>query len=72
VTRSGQRIKKFAAIEQKILKQVPGCLVSADPAYREADLAIDFSEDVQALPQSDINQIVEFFEQEWYNLKNVA
>ncbi len=56
--------KKLAVIEQKILKQVPGCVVSADQPYREADLAIDFSEDVQALPQSDINKIVDIFEHE--------
>ena len=56
--------KKLAEIEHKILKQVPGCVVSADQPYREADLAIDFSEDVKALPQSDINKIVELFEQD--------
>ncbi len=56
--------KKLAAIEQKILKQVPGCVVSADQPYREADLAIDFSEDVPALSQPEINKIVDLFEQE--------
>ncbi len=56
--------KKLAAIEQKILTQVPGCVVSADQPYREADLAIDFSEDVPALSQPEINKIVDIFEQE--------
>ncbi|MCP4670579.1 MAG: HAD-IIB family hydrolase [Desulfobacula sp.] len=61
--RAGDK-KKLAAIEQKILKQVPGCVVSADQPYREADLAIDFSEDVSALPQFDIDKIVDIFEQD--------
>lgn len=54
--------KKMAVIQQKILKAVPGCVVSADQAYREADLAIDFAEDVPRLPQKDIDRIVDLFE----------
>jgi hypothetical protein len=56
--------KKLAIIEKNILQQVPGCKVSADQPYREADLAIDFSEDVQALSQIEIDKIVDIFEQE--------
>jgi HAD superfamily hydrolase (TIGR01484 family) len=56
--------KKLAAIEQKILQQVSGCVVSADQSYREADLAIDFAEDVPTLSQSDIDKIVDIFEQD--------
>ena len=56
--------KKLAAIKSKVLQEVPGCIVSADQPYREADLAIDFSEDVQALSQIDIDKIVDIFEQE--------
>jgi len=56
--------KKLAIIEKNILQQVPECKVSADQPYREADLAIDFSEDVQALSQMDIDKIVDIFEQE--------
>ena len=55
--------KKLAALEQKILQAVPGCVVSADQPYREADLAIDFAEDVPFLPQTDIDRIVTIFEQ---------
>ena len=40
-------------LKAKILAEVPGCAVSADQAYREADLAIDFCEDVPRLsPQA--------------------
>ncbi len=53
--------EKLAALQMTILKQVPGCGVSADQAYREADLAIDFCEDVNPLPQSAIKDIVDLF-----------
>lgn len=54
---------KLGEIKNKILESVPGCVVSADQAYREADLAIDFAEDVPALPRADIHRIVGIFEQ---------
>jgi hypothetical protein len=53
---------KLAALQQKILKEVPGCRISADQAYREADLAIDFCEDVEPLPPSEVKKIVSLFE----------
>lgn len=53
---------KLAKLGQEILKAVPGCVVSADQAYREADLAIDFCEDIPALNQAQIKRIVEIFE----------
>ena len=49
-------------IKDEILNSVPGCRVSADQAYREADLAIDFCEDVSPLMESGISKIVEIFE----------
>ena len=55
--------KKLSAIKQKILNSIPGCVVSADQPYREADLAIDFAEDVPLLFQTDIDRIVTIFEQ---------
>ncbi len=54
---------KLATIKQQILQSIPGCVVSADQAYREADLAIDFAEDVPALSQDEIDKIVHIFEQ---------
>ena len=59
----GQDQKKMAVIKGKILESIPGCVVSADQAYREADLAIDFAEDVPCLAQTDIDMIVDIFEQ---------
>ena len=60
---------KLAAIKHKILQSIPGCVVSADQQYREADLAIDFAEDVPPLSQTDIDKIVGIFEQDGANAK---
>ena len=57
--RDRNRLNRLA---EYILKQVPGCAVSSDQAYREADLAIDFCEDVPRLPQRDIDKIVRLFQ----------
>ena len=54
--------KKLEKIKQDILKNIPGCRVASDQAYREADLAIDFCEDVPPLPKKSIDQIVKCFE----------
>ncbi|MCK5069059.1 MAG: HAD-IIB family hydrolase [Desulfocapsa sp.] len=53
---------KLHTIEKQILKDVPGCRVSVDQPYREADLAIDFCEDVDPLPLTAVNKIVSIFE----------
>jgi hypothetical protein len=55
--------KKLETIKKKILEFIPGCAVSADQPYREADLAIDFTEDVPCLSRTDIDRIVDVFEQ---------
>ena len=60
-----QRASDRANLEQlkiDILKKIPGCRVSADQAYREADLAIDYCEDIPALPVQDVDKIVGCFE----------
>ena len=49
-------------IREKILSSVPGCAVAADQAYREADLAIDFCEDVPALPMPSVEAVKAIFE----------
>jgi HAD superfamily hydrolase (TIGR01484 family) len=41
---------RLQAIGERILAQVPGCALASDQAYRETDLAIDYCEDVPALP----------------------
>jgi len=53
---------RMQAVRDRILVEVPGCAVSADQDYREADLAIDFCEDVDALPWSSVERIVGLME----------
>jgi hypothetical protein len=49
-------------IKKEVLKKVPGCQVASDQAYREADLAIDFCEDIPPLPRTDVGNIARCFE----------
>ena len=61
--------RKLAELGRKIVREVPGCAISVDQAYREADLAVDFCEDVPALPDADIQRINELFEEAGANAK---
>ena len=54
--------KLLARLQERILRNVPGCRVSVDQPYREADLAIDFCEDVEPLSMDAIKKIVSIFE----------
>ena len=54
--------RRLEEVKTKILAEVPGCAVSADQAYREADLAIDFCEDVPRLSPAAVDRIVRIFE----------
>ena len=53
---------RLETLKAEILAEVPGCAVSADQAFREADLAIDFCEDVPQLSATDVDRIVRMFE----------
>jgi HAD superfamily hydrolase (TIGR01484 family) len=55
--------QKLEKLKSVILKKVPGCRVSADQHYREADLAIDYCEDVPPLSMKDVDRIVGLFEE---------
>lgn len=56
--RARARLEKLAVA---ILGQVPGSAVSSDQLYREADLAIDYCEDVEPLPEESVQRIVALF-----------
>jgi len=63
----GERAKnsnRLAHVQTRVLAEVPGCAISADQPYREADLAIDFSEDVTPLDAAAVARIQEIFEEE--------
>ena len=53
--------KLLEKIQKKILTTVKGSAVASDQAYREADLAIDFCEDVKPLPESSVIKIMDVF-----------
>ncbi|HEX3862574.1 MAG TPA: HAD-IIB family hydrolase [Stellaceae bacterium] len=44
-------------LAQKVLTAVPGARIAADQAYRVADLAIDFREDTEPLPEAAVTRI---------------
>ena len=56
-TRTANR-KRLCAIGERILAEVPGCAVASDQQYRAVDLAIDYCEDVPALPRPAVDKIV--------------
>jgi len=53
--------KKLEDLKKEILEAVPGAGIASDQQYREADLAIDFCEDVPPLPPDAIDRIVRLF-----------
>jgi len=60
---------RLAAIGARILAAVPGTALASDQLYREADLAIDFCEDVAPLPRAAIDRIVALMEAEGMTAK---
>jgi hypothetical protein len=60
---------RLAAIGERILAAVPGTALASDQLYREADLAIDFREDVSPLPREAIDRIVALMEAEGMTAK---
>ena len=64
-----KRSRQLIAIAGRILEEVPGCALSSDQGYREADIAIDFREDVPELPREQVMRIVEIMEGEGLTAK---
>ena len=63
------RRARLGAIAERVLAEVPGTAIASDQAYREADLAIDFCEDVAPLPMADVRRIVAIMESEGLTAK---
>ncbi|MBC5764931.1 HAD-IIB family hydrolase [Ramlibacter albus] len=53
---------KMAEVQARILREVPGCAIASDQFCRLYDIAIDFCEDVPALPESSVQRIVQLME----------
>ena len=54
--------RRLEQVRADVLGEVPGAGIASDQPYRLADLAVDFCEDVPALPAGDIDRIVAIFE----------
>ncbi len=55
--------RRLDALCERVLAEVPGTAVASDQPYRETDLAIDFREDVEPLPVSEAQRVVDILEQ---------
>ncbi len=64
-----RRAERLDAIARRILAEVPGSGIASDQPYREADLAIDFCEDVPRLPREAVARIVALMESEGLTAK---
>jgi len=60
------RLQELAA---RILATVPGCALASDQPYRETDLAIDYCEDVPALPLEAAERIAALMRESGLNAK---
>jgi hydroxymethylpyrimidine pyrophosphatase-like HAD family hydrolase len=64
-----RRAQRMDAIAARILAEVPGCGIASDQPYREADLAIDFCEDVPRLGREEVARIVAIMQSEGLTAK---
>jgi len=56
-----EKRRRLTLVKEEILDTVPGAAVAGDQLYREADLAIDFCEDVAPLPWHEVERICDIF-----------
>jgi HAD superfamily hydrolase (TIGR01484 family) len=69
---ASERARRDAGLERiarRVLAEVPGSGIASDQPYREADLAIDFCEDVPRLPREAVARIVAIMEEEGLTAK---
>jgi HAD superfamily hydrolase (TIGR01484 family) len=64
-----RRARRLDAIAARILAEVPGSAIASDQPYREADLAIDFCEDVPRLGRDAVAKIVDLMQSEGLTAK---
>lgn len=61
--------ERLARIGAEVLAQVPGTALAADQRYREADLAIDWCEDVPPLSAAQVQRVVDLLRQQGLTVK---
>ena len=64
-----QKRERLEAVAKRVLAEVPGCALAADQPYRETDLAIDYCEDVAALPMAAAERIAALMKEAGLNAK---
>lgn len=61
--------ERLATVAARVLREVPGTAFASDQPFREADIAIDFCEDVPPLPREAVDRIVAIMEGEGLTAK---
>ena len=56
-----EKRRRLSLVKEEILRAVPGTALASDQQYREADLAIDYCEDVTPLPWKEVEKICGIF-----------
>ena len=56
-----EKKERLNRIREEVLATIPGAAVAGDQLYREADLAIDYCEDVAPLDRQAVNRICDVF-----------
>ena len=56
-----EKRRRLSVVKEEILRSVPGTALASDQQYREADLAIDYCEDVKPLPWNEVEKICHIF-----------
>ncbi len=69
VTAREQDRARLAEIGRQVLRQVPGTAIAADQRYREADLAIDWCEDVPALGHAQVQRVADLLHRHGLTVK---
>jgi HAD superfamily hydrolase (TIGR01484 family) len=64
-----EKRRRLDAIKEEILSSVAGAALAGDQSFREADLAIDYAEDVPTLEWDRVGQICEIFKRHGANCK---
>ena len=54
--------RRLELVRAEVAREVPGAGISSDQPYHQTDLAVDFCEDVPALPKAEVARIVAIFE----------
>ena len=63
------RHARLLEVARRVLKEVPGTALAADQAFRLSDVAIDYCEDVPALPPDRVREICRILESESVQFK---